>query len=233
MSRVTTVGTAVAPPVNVTSVAPVSVRPGHRDERPHHRRRRREARRARRLHHRQRRRAGGRSVGRRDLILPVTAPSGTGNVSCVALTLDRARRHPERPDLHPGRRHPDLQVEPAHRDHRRAAAHALSGVTSVIFGSTLKLAALGAVPIGFVTLTGPVSAPSGTTTFSDVADHHRRHRRSAARERHQRGVGHVRPGHRDDASPPPPSPARSSSACGGCTTVSVAALVAEPSAVVT
>ena len=53
------------------------------------------------------------------VILPVTAPTGTVNLSCVGARRDRAGRHHKRPDLHRGRRRPDLQVEPAHRDHRR------------------------------------------------------------------------------------------------------------------
>ena len=46
---------------------------------------------------------------------------------------------------------------------------ALDGVKLVIFGATLKISVLAPVPTPFVMLTGPVTAPAGTTAFSDVA----------------------------------------------------------------
>jgi hypothetical protein len=51
-----------------------------------------------------------------------------------------------------------------------APAAALDGANEVSFGSTLNVAALDAVPPGFVTPTWPVRAPAGTAAFTCVAD---------------------------------------------------------------
>ena len=44
-----------------------------------------------------------------------------------------------------------------------------SGVKPVIFGATRKLTVLAVVPIAFLRVTGPVTAPVGTNAFRDVA----------------------------------------------------------------
>ena len=48
-------------------------------------------------------------------------------------------------------------------------ATALGGEKPVIFGSTLKITVLGAVPVALVRLTGPVSASAGTVAVTVVA----------------------------------------------------------------
>ena len=105
------------------------------------------------------------------LIFPVTAPSGTLNCSCVAvLGMSSPGGTIVAPDLH--RRRPGQRAQVRPRDVDRSVAlppTALPGVKLVIFGATLKLTVLGAVPTRFVMLTGPVSAPAGTTACSDVA----------------------------------------------------------------
>src|ERR1041384_4020778 len=48
-------------------------------------------------------------------------------------------------------------------------ATTLAGLKPVIFGDTLKLIVLVPVPASFVTMSGPVIAPSGTVAFTDTA----------------------------------------------------------------
>src|SRR5580765_7712407 len=103
------------------------------------------------------------------VILPVTAPTGTGNVSCVPLDAIEASGTPNAPIFTPGVVTPTFRLNPLTVITVALPPTALSGVTSVIFGSTLNAVALPPLPARFVTLTGPVSAPDGTTTCNDVA----------------------------------------------------------------
>src|SRR5262249_21818293 len=107
------------------------------------------------------------------LIFPVTAPIGTRNVRSVGV-LDR---------IDPG----GTTIAPTFTTGAPVAARrftpltstspalpalpptALAGVNPDIVGATLKLAALTPVFTPSVILTGPVNAPSGTTTRNDVA----------------------------------------------------------------
>ena len=106
------------------------------------------------------------------LIFPVTAPSGTWKCRSVSV-LDRIKPAgtATSPILTTGcpvaarRLVPDTMISSV----LPATAPAGGAVKLVIFGSTLKTIALGAVPVALVRLTGPVSAPAGTVAVTVVA----------------------------------------------------------------
>ncbi len=102
-------------------------------------------------------------------IFPVTAPSGTRNCKSVSVldTIDPGGTA-NAPTFTAGSPVGARRLVPV-TSMTVVPPTALGGVKLVIFGATLKLAALGAVPIALVTLTGPVSAPAGTTARNDVA----------------------------------------------------------------
>src|SRR5258706_1581579 len=97
------------------------------------------------------------------MILPVTAPSGTVNVTCVALDVIEPGGTTKVPILTTGVVAPTFRLNPSTVTTAVLPPTAVGGAKPVIFGSTLKLAVVAPVPPGSVTLTGPVSAPAGTT----------------------------------------------------------------------
>src|SRR5262245_8221838 len=167
---VTAVGTAGAPPLNVTRRAPVRFLPAIFTEVPGTPT------------------AGANAVARGGCttvravalsaapssvvtpIFPVTAPSGTRNRSSAGVldTIDPGGTV-NAPTFTTGSPVAARRFVPVTSTIVALPPTTLGGVKPAIAGGTLKLATLAAVPIAFVMLTGPVSAPGGTTTWSDVA----------------------------------------------------------------
>src|SRR5205807_5574140 len=99
------------------------------------------------------------------LIVPVTARGGI--VNCTSVVDDETTATSTVPTLTIGSALPVLRLVP--RTITTPSSSPTAGVKLVTFGSTLKVTALGAVPMALVMLTGPVRAPGGTTARSDVA----------------------------------------------------------------
>src|SRR6185436_913843 len=101
---------------------------------------------------------------------PVTAPSGIWNCTWVSeLPTTLPGGTTKAPIFTIGFPAPTLRFVPLTLITVPLSAVPLGGANPVIFGSSLKIVVVFPLPAGFVTLRVPVVAPSGTTTFSDVA----------------------------------------------------------------
>jgi len=107
----------------------------------------------------------GEPAGLRSLIVPVTAPGGMVNTTCVALTLvGTVTTLPSMTPTVPRRFVPVIVT--------LVPIGPLPGLMLVIAGGgeTVKLLALVMLPPGVVTWTVPLVAPVGTVNVSCVAD---------------------------------------------------------------
>ena len=99
----------------------------------------------------------------------VTAPSGTENVSAVAVPATCPGGTVVAPAFTVGVPVSARRFVPVTVTLVSLPPTAVSGARRSIFGATRKFAVLVVVPVGFVRVTGRVIAPAGTTAFREVA----------------------------------------------------------------